>query len=66
MILTSKEMKFKRLEHNIKQKEFAKILGISVVHLSRIENNVADGLKFRLKATEYFNNLDKNNQEDLK
>jgi len=58
MILTGNELKIKRIKHKIKQADLAVILNVSKIHLSRIENNKTSGLKYLLKATEYFNKLE--------
>ncbi len=65
MILKGSEIKLKRMQYNIKQKDLANKLNITIAHLCNVEKENTNGLNCRVKATEYFNNLDKNNQEEV-
>ena len=58
-MLTGKEIKHKRVEHNIKQVDLAKAINVTVPHLSNVESGKAPGFRARERATEYFKTLEK-------
>lgn len=58
MLLTGEEIKIKRIEHKIKQKDLAIKLSITGQHLSEVENEKVEGIKARHKATEFFTKLE--------
>lgn len=58
--MTGKEIKIKRIQFGIKQKDLAKILGVSRPHLSYVESEKSDGYRVRILAQEYFKTVEKN------
>ena len=58
MILTGNQIKQKRIQFAISQKELAKLFNLTNVYISYIESGKKEALKTRLKITEYFNKLE--------
>ena len=57
-ILSGKEVRIKRIVHNISMKQLAEDLNISRTWLSLVENQKVKALPLRTRASIYFFNLE--------
>lgn len=61
MILTGKQLRIKRIQHDMSLTDLARNLNVSRTWLSLVENERESGEPLRSKATLYFIHLEKNN-----